>query len=91
MTSLDGLDSFVHYDCAIASLHKDQRGMSPFWYCAFISKEGSRHFRSTKTKDRRQAVQICSTWAKAAALVGRLPPDEARQVIAQGAADSGAG
>ncbi len=71
----------------MASLHKDPRGKSPFWYCAFISKEGGRHFRSTKTKDKRQAVQICNTWAKAAAFGGKLSPDKARQVIAQGVAD----
>jgi integrase len=71
----------------MASLHKDPRGKSPFWYCAFISKEGGRHFRSTKTKDKRQAVQICNTWAKAAAFGDKLSPDKARQVIAQGVAD----
>src|SRR5208283_2020314 len=71
----------------MASLHKDPRGKSPFWYCAFTSKEGGRHFRSTKTKDKRQAVQICNTWAKAAAFGGKLSPDKARQVIAQGVAD----
>ncbi len=71
----------------MASLHKDPRGKSPFWYCAFISKVGGRHFRSTKTKDKRQAVQICNTWAKAAAFGGKLSPDKARQVIAQGVAD----
>jgi integrase len=71
----------------MASLHKDPRGKSPFWYCAFISEEGSRHFRSTKTRDKRQAVQICNTWAKAAALGSKLSPDKARQVIAQGVAD----
>jgi integrase len=53
----------------------------------FLLQEGSRHFRSTKTKDKRQAAQICNTWAKAAALGGKLSPDKARQVIAQGVAD----
>ncbi len=71
----------------MASLHKDPRGKSPYWYCAFISKEGVRHFRSTKTKDKRQAAQICNTWAKAAALGSKLSPDKARHVIAQGVAD----
>jgi hypothetical protein len=71
----------------MASLHKDPRGKSPFWYCAFISKEGGRHFRNTKTKDKRQAVQICHTWAKVAALGDKLSPDKARLVIAQGMAD----
>jgi len=37
--------------------------------------------------DKRQARQICDTWAKAAALGTKLSPDKARQVIAQGVAD----
>jgi integrase len=71
----------------MASLHKDPRGKSPFWYCAFASKDGERHFRSTKTQDKREATQICNTWAKAAAVGAKLSPDKARQVIAQGVAD----
>ncbi len=71
----------------MASLHKDPRGKSPFWYCAFQTDDGARHFRSTKTSDKRQAGQVCATWAKAAALGSKLSPDKARQVIAQGVAD----
>lgn len=71
----------------MASLHKDPRGRSPFWYCAFNTADGVRRFKSTKTTDKRQATQICNTWAKAAALGGKLSPDKARQVIAQGVAD----
>ncbi len=52
-----------------------------------MSNDGVRHFRSTKTKDKRQALPICSAWAKAAALGGKLSTDKARQVIAQGVAD----
>lgn len=69
------------------SLHKDPRGKSPYWYCAFSTPDGARHFRSSKTTDKRQARQICDTWAKAAALGAKLSPDKARQVIAQGVAD----
>jgi hypothetical protein len=69
------------------SLHKDPRGKSPFWYCAFQTSDGTRHFKSTKTSDKRQAQQICDTWAKVSALGGKLTPEKARQVIAQGVAD----
>jgi integrase len=71
----------------MASLHKDPRGKSPYWYCAFYTTDGARHFKSTKATDKRQARQICDTWAKAAALGAKLSPDRARQVIAQGVAD----
>jgi integrase len=71
----------------MASLHKDPRGKSPFWYCAFQTSDGVRHFRSTKTTDKKEATQICNTWAKASALGAKLSPDKARQVIAQGVAD----
>src|SRR5277367_1683695 len=71
----------------MASLHKDPRGKSPYWYCAFYTTDRARHFKSTKATDRRQARQICDTWAKAAALGAKLSPDKARQVIAHGVAD----
>ncbi|MGO8837286.1 MAG: tyrosine-type recombinase/integrase [Limisphaerales bacterium] len=71
----------------MASLHKDPRGKSPYWYCAYQTLDGDRHFRSTKATDKRQARQICDTWAKASALGAKLSPDKARQVIAQGVAD----
>jgi integrase len=69
------------------SLHKDPRGKSPYWYCAYQTSDGARHFRSTKATDKRQARQVCDTWAKASALGAKLSPDRARQVIAQGVAD----
>ncbi|MGD0252171.1 MAG: tyrosine-type recombinase/integrase [Verrucomicrobiota bacterium] len=71
----------------MASLHKDPRKKSPYWYCAYQTPDGARHFRSTKATDKRQARQICGTWAKASALGAKLSPDKARRVIAQGVAD----
>jgi hypothetical protein len=46
-------------------------------------------FRSTKTADRKQALEICRTWQKAAlpARNGKLKVDAAREVIAQSVAD----
>src|SRR5262249_22065094 len=48
-----------------------------------------RVFRSTKTRDKKQALEICRTWHKAAlkARNGKLSVDAAREVIAQGVSD----
>lgn len=49
----------------MASIHKDPRGKSPFWYCAFLGADGKRMFRSTKEKDRTAARKICFRWEEA--------------------------
>jgi len=74
------------------SIHK-QPGR-PFWFCAFSiwnpeTLTSRRVFRSTKTKDRKQALEICRAWHKAAlkARNGKLSVDAAREVIAQGVSD----
>jgi len=66
----------------------------PFWFCAYSifdsqTNRNKRVFRSTKTRDKEQALQICQTWHKAAlkARTGKLSVDAARAVIAQGVAD----
>jgi hypothetical protein len=69
------------------SLHKDSRNKSPYWYCAYQTSDGRRHFKSTKSSDKRQARQVCETWAKASILGTKLSSDKARQVIAQGVTD----
>ena len=43
----------------MASIHKDPRGKSPFFYCAFTLPNGKRSFRSTKLKDRSAALEFC--------------------------------
>ena len=76
----------------MASVHRQPR--SPFWYCAYSiwnpeTRISQRVFRSTKTSDRKQALEICRAWHKAAlkARNGKLSVDAAREVIAQGVAD----
>jgi integrase len=76
----------------MASVHK-QPGR-PFWFCAFSifnpeTLRSRRVFRSTKTRDKRQALEICRAWHKAAlkARNGKLSVDAAREVIAQGVSD----
>jgi len=66
----------------------------PFWFCAFSifnpeTHTSKRVFRSTKTRDKKQAQEICRTWHKAAlkARNGKLSVDAAREVIAQGVSD----
>jgi hypothetical protein len=53
------------------------------------SRTSKRLFRSTKTRDKKQALEICRVWHKAAlkARNGKLSVDAAREVIAQGVSD----
>jgi integrase len=74
------------------SIHR-QAGR-PFWFCAFSifnpeTNKSRRVFRSTKTRDKKQALEICRAWHKAAlkARNGKLSVDAAREVIAQGVSD----
>src|SRR5947207_14839065 len=66
----------------------------PYWFCAFSmfdpqTNRSRRVFRSTKTRDKKQALEICRAWHKAAlkARNGKLSADAAREIIAQGVAD----
>ena len=66
----------------------------PYWFCAFSIWNPETHtsrrvFRSTKTSDKKQALEICRAWHKAAlkARNGKLSVDAAREVIAQGVSD----
>jgi hypothetical protein len=76
----------------MASIHR-QPGR-PYWFCAFSiwnpeTRTSRRVFRSTKTSDKKQALEICRAWHKAAlkARNGKLSVDAAREVIAQGVSD----
>jgi hypothetical protein len=66
----------------------------PYWCCAFSIWTPETHtirrvFRSTKTSDRKHALEICRAWHKAAlkARNGKLTVDAAPEVIAQGVSD----
>jgi hypothetical protein len=66
----------------------------PYWFCAFSiwnpeTLTSRRVFRSTKTRDKKQALETCRAWHKAAlkARNGKLSVDAAREVIAQGVSD----
>jgi hypothetical protein len=56
---------------------------------AWLGLSPARVFRSTKTRDKKQALEIYRAWHKAAlkARNGKLTVDAAREVIAQGVSD----
>ncbi len=61
----------------------------PFWYCAFTTPDGKRHFKSTKAADKKQARAIANEWERAVreGRRGLLTPEKARDVIARGVAE----
>jgi len=72
----------------VASIH--QQAHSPNWFAAFSiydaeTNRWKRVFRSTKTSDKKQALEIMRAWDKAArkARTGKLTPDAARAIVAQ--------
>jgi integrase len=67
----------------MASIHKDPRGKSPFWYCAYTLPNGQRTFRSTKQTDRKEALKECLKLEKAAdkARAGELVEAQARKIL----------
>jgi integrase len=69
----------------MASIHKDPRGKSPFWYCAYRLPNGKRVFRSTKLTDRKAALQFCRKLEQASdeAVTGRLTESRARDLISE--------
>jgi integrase len=89
---LDTCGRYALSSCTTPSIHR-QSGR-PYWFCAFTifdpqTNRSKRVFRSTKTSDKKQALEICRTWHKAAlqARSGKLSVDAAREVIAQGVRD----
>ena len=69
----------------MASIHKDSRGKSPFWYCAYRLPNGKRTFRSTKLTDRKAAEEFCRRleYASHESKAGRLTEARARELISE--------
>ena len=67
----------------MASLHKDPRNKSPYWYCAYTLPDGRRAFRSTKQRDRKKALDVARTLEKAAekARAGELTEAQVRKLL----------
>jgi hypothetical protein len=80
------LDHQNHYDIcydSMASIHKDPRGKSPFFYCAFTLPNGKRCFKSTKLKDRNAAMEFCLRMEGAArkAAARNFSEEQARKIL----------
>jgi integrase len=69
----------------VSSLHKDPRGKSPYFYCAYRAADGRRLFKSTKKTKRADALEVCLGWAMAEkeAAEGRLTEARAREIISE--------
>jgi integrase len=67
----------------MASIHKDPRDKSPFFYCAFMLPNGKRCFKSTKLKDRNAAMEFCLKMENASrkAATRSLPEEQARKIL----------
>jgi integrase len=69
----------------MASIHKDPRGKSPFWYCAYRLPNGKRTFRSTKLKERGAALKFCRglEYASHESRAGRLTEARALELVSE--------
>src|SRR5215813_15152124 len=69
----------------MASVHKDPRNKSPYWYCAYRLPNGKRVFRSTKQTDRKAAEEFCRKleYASHESKAGRLTEARARELISE--------
>jgi len=67
----------------VASIHKDPRNKSPYWYCAYTLPDGRRAFRSTKQRDRKKAFDVCRSLEKASqkAREGELTEIQVRKIL----------
>jgi hypothetical protein len=58
----------------MASVHRDPKGRSPYWYAAFTLQDGTRCFRSTKLKDRSSALKLAMEWEHLGRTVAERDP-----------------
>jgi len=69
----------------MASIHKDPRGKSPYWYCAYTLPGGKRAFKSTKETERTKALEFCLGLERASKLAsgGNLTETRAKALISE--------
>lgn len=68
----------------MASLHKDPRGKSPFWYVSYRTPDRRQHSRSTKETDRTKAEAIAAAIEESLgrAKIGAFTETAARSIMA---------
>ena len=62
----------------MASIHRDARGRSPYWYAAYTLPDGSRCYKSTKLTDRKKALQLAIEWEHLARTASEKDPTGAQ-------------
>lgn len=69
----------------MASLVRDAKGRSPFWYCAFTDPAGRRLKKSTGETSKSKAQKICVQYQRAADMARQrtLTEERAREVISE--------
>jgi integrase len=69
----------------MSSLHRDSRGKSPYWYCAYTDALGVRRFKSTKETRHKAAEAVCNGFQRAADLArrGTLTQVQALKVVGE--------
>ena len=69
----------------MASLIKDSRARSPYWFCCYTSATGQRLKKSTKQKDRKKAWEVCLAIenAEGHAKNGTLTEQTAKKIIGE--------
>src|SRR5262249_42661248 len=69
----------------MASVHKDSRNKSPYWYCAYRLPNGKRVFRSTKQTDRKAAEEFCRRleYASNESKARRITEARARELLSE--------
>jgi len=69
----------------MASLHRDPRGKSPFWFCAYTDSNGIRRFKSTKESKRKSPETVATCWQRTADLArrGTLTRVQALKVVSE--------
>lgn len=69
----------------MASVHKDPRRPAAFWYAQYYGADGRRKFRSTKTRNRKEAMAVAIRLEEAAGRARRkeLTAAQARKILAE--------
>ena len=67
----------------MASLHKDPRNKSPFWFVSYRTPDGSQHFKSTKETDRAKAEAFATAIEESLgkAKIGAFTETAARSIL----------
>jgi integrase len=73
------------YRSDMASLTKDSRGRSPYYFCCYTSADGRRLKKSTKQTHRAKALEVCLALERAEGMAARgaLTETRARELIGE--------